>query len=230
MKSFITYLALSLMALYMTGCEDINSLHQKYLDEGETFYTGRVEAIRVYSGNERVKFTWQVNSDPRISRTLIYWNDRKDSTIVEVNRTQSGYIQLETIVNVHEGIYAFVFMTKDNEGNRSLTQERSVQVYGPNYISGLFNRNIQSLSVDGNELTINWAAIESAYIQYTTVRYTDYSNPASPLTKSLRVENEDMQTVIHNIRVEDTFAIVTSYLPEESLDIFDALPISYAIR
>jgi hypothetical protein len=205
-------------------------MHQKYLDQGETLYTGKADSMQSYAGNERVKFTWWLNADPRIDRCIFYWNDGKDSTTVPVNRTQSlGYQNMETVLDVSEGIYTFALITGDDEGHRSMKTEGTVQVYGPVYISRLTNRNM-SASFDDGTLTVKWVNVESELIQYTTLRYTDYSNPANPAPKSIRIENTDTETVLEGAREGDVFSISSSYFPEGGLDIMDAPPVEYTIR
>jgi hypothetical protein len=230
MKIIVKYFLPLCLLIYATGCDDNNTLHQKYLEQGETFYTGKVDSVKSFAGNERVKFTWQLNADPRIDRTVFYWNDGKDSSVIYTNRTQSGILNMEAVLDVGEGIYTFRLITKDDEGHKSLAVERTVQVYGQTYISRLTNRNVQSSSVSDNTLTINWVAIESSMIQYTTVYYTYYSNAANPAERSVRVENTATNTVIDGVRPGDTFSVSTSYLPEGALDILSALPIEYTIR
>jgi hypothetical protein len=229
MKVIIKYFLPLCLLMYITGCDDNNFMHQKYLDAGETLYMGKADSVKFSAGNERVKFTWMLNADPRIDKSVFYWNDGKDSAVIPVNRTQSGALEMETILDVEEGIYTFRLVTKDDENHKSLAIERSVQVYGPTYISRLTNRNLSS-SFDNGTLTISWIMVESAFIQYTTVRYTDYSIPANPVERSVRVENTDTHTLLEGAREGDTFSISTSYLPEGGLDILDALPIEYTIR
>jgi hypothetical protein len=204
-------------------------MHQKYLDQGETLYLGKADSVKFSAGNERVMFVWILNADPRIDKNVFYWNDGKDSSVIQINRTQSGILNMETILEVKEGIYTFKLVTKDDEGHKSLAVEKTVQVFGPTYISRLANRNLSS-SFSNGTLTINWVMIESALIQYCTVYYTDYSNPASPVPKNIRVENTDTKTEIPGVREGDTFSITTSYLPEGGLDILESLPVEYTIR
>jgi hypothetical protein len=215
---------------YLTGCDDENYMHQKYLDMGETLYTGKVDSVKFSAGNERVKFTWMLNSDPRIDRCIFYWNEGKDSSIVSVNRTGPGNLDMETVLNVSEGIYTFSLTTGDDEGHRSMKAERTVQVYGPAYISRLTNRNMSVAFSDG-QWTVNWIKVESELIQYTTLRYTDYSEPANPVPKSIRVDDGGYtETVLEGAREGDVFSISSSYLPEGGLDIMDAPPVEYTIR
>jgi hypothetical protein len=107
--------------------------------------------------------------------------------------------------------------------------EGTVQVYGPVYISRLTNRNM-SASFDAGKLTVKWVNVESELIQYTTLRYTDYSNPANPVPQSIRVENTIPETVLEGAREGDVFSVSSAYLPEGGLDIMDAPPVEYTIR
>ena len=67
-------IALPLIMLWMASCDDMNSIHQKYYDWGEDIYTGVVDSLKAYGGYEKVKFNWELNADPRITKTVIFWN------------------------------------------------------------------------------------------------------------------------------------------------------------
>jgi hypothetical protein len=207
----------------------MNSLHQKYIDQGETIYIGRVDSVMAFPGNERVKLTWMNNSDPRIARTVIYWNNNTDSTEVNINRTQSGIMELEHIFNIPEGAYELNVVNKDIDGNRSLSASKSVLIFGPKYISTLNNRSMKKFVFDYDILTIDWGNVESELIQYTTISFTDYSDPENPIRNTVRVENSDVQTVIPNLRADDQFLVSTTILPEGSIDRMDALPQEYTL-
>jgi hypothetical protein len=218
------------LLIYLTGCDDQNFLHQKYLDQGETVYPGMPNAVKDSAGNERVKFTWTLSADPRIVKSVFYWNDGdKDDSLV-INRTQTGGLNIEAILNIKEGTHDFTLVNKDSENHKSLAVTRTVQVYGPKYISRLASRKLSS-SFDEGTLTINWSMVESDLVQYSTVYYKDYSDPANPVDKNVRVENADEhKMVIEGIVKEgDTFSITTSYLPTGGLDILESLPVEYTI-
>jgi hypothetical protein len=161
---------------------------------------------------------------------VFYWNDgeKDDSLAVNVARTQTGVINMEIVLNVREGTHNFTLVNIDSENHKSLAVTRTVQVYGPKYISRLANRRLSS-SFDNGKLTVSWSIVESALIQYNTVYYTDYSNPANPVPKSVRVENANTKTEIDGVREGDTFSITTSYLPAGGLDILESLPVEYTI-
>jgi hypothetical protein len=209
---------------YCAGCDDNNSLHQKYIDEGETIYTGKVDSVEVFAGNEKVKLTWQINSDPRISRVVISWNNGNDPTVVPVT---AGVKTMGTVIDLSEGIYNLRLMTADNEGHSSTEVTRTVQVYGPRYISFLTNRGLNYSLLD-NSVTINWTPVESPLIQYVMLTYTDYTD-GNPEQKTMRIENDDSHTVLSNIREGDSFSIVTTYLPEGGFETLDALQGDFTI-
>jgi hypothetical protein len=225
MKKIMKFLIPCFCLLYLAGCEDMNSVNQEYFDRGETFYTGKIDSLKSFPGNNRVWFSWYINSDPRITGTMIYWDDGADSSTVAVNRTQPGVIQLEKELSLPEGNYIFEFVTKDDNGNRSLAVERSVAIYGDKYIALLQNRDAASVTVS----KITWTAITSSEIQYTTVQYTDYTDPDNPAQRTVKVENTDTETLLSGTRSGDELFITTAYLPANGIDIVNALPKIYTL-
>ncbi|MDR1130583.1 MAG: DUF4998 domain-containing protein, partial [Prevotellaceae bacterium] len=135
-------------------------------------------------------------------------------------------IQAETELNLPESGYVFEFVTKDDDGHRSLPVSRSVTVYGDKYISFLQNRDAASVSV----AKITWTAVSSSEIQYTTVQYTDYTDPDNPVTRTLRVENGDTETELPGAKSGETLSVTTSFLPANGIDTVDALPKIYTLQ
>jgi hypothetical protein len=129
-------------------------------------------------------------------------------------------------LSLPEGHYIFKFVTKDNNGNHSLAVERSVSIYGDKYIALLQNRNVVSVSVS----KIKWAAVSSQETLYTTVQYADYTDPDHPATRTLRVKNEDTETVLPGAKSGEPLSVTTSYLPANGIDIVDALPKIYTLQ
>lgn len=224
-KGFLALLPL--LSLYLlVACEDVNSVHQKYFDRGEAIYMGVVDSLKGYSGYEKVTFNWEVNADPRIKRTLIYWNERADSVAVDVNREQSGRLPMSYILNIAEGDYIFEFITKDDEGHYSMPRELVVKVYGESYVKTLKNREIASIKkqADGSFL-ITWEDITSSYMKYATVKYE-----LNGEVKSVRVENRESKTVLTGLNTGDKISIITTYLPENALDTLDSQKREYILE
>lgn len=224
-KRFSAVLSLFLLFM-MSACDDVNTIHQKYYDEGEDIYTGTVDSLKASAGYEKVRFSWEINGDPRIRKTLIYWNQRADSILVDVVRIQSGKIQMNyDLKNFPEGNYIFEFITRDNEGHFSLSKEITVLVYGDSYLQTLRNRSVSSITKrsDGS-LLIQWNAIASNAIQYVTVKYK-----IGKTEQFLRVKNEETQTVLTGLLTGEKISLFTTYLPEGALETLDSPAKEYTI-
>jgi hypothetical protein len=225
-KSIFGYFLWVCLLACSTACEDNNSLHQKYIDEGETIYPGTVDSVRVFTGNEKAKFMWEINSDPRVTKVVISWNEGENS--VEIPVTQTNNKEMEAVIDVSEGIHNFILMTMDALGHSSMETAKTAQVYGTKYISSLANRGMKYFLDDG-ALEIDWQPIENPLIQYVTVVYSDYTDTSNPIQKTVRIENVDTQTKIPNVRIGDPFTITTAYLPANGFETLDALPASYIV-
>lgn len=232
MKMSLKYMLWGILGMvFWTSCEDMNSLHEEYLNRGESIYTGVVDSLTAAPGNERVKFRWLLNSDPRITHVLIYWNDYADSMSVDVNRTQNGDMWMEDIYEFPENDYVFNVKTADDEGHRSMPTEISVKVYGANYIATLMNRGMKSREVnERGEGVISWLSPSTNTLLYTVVKYTDYSNLAQPEAREVRVENEDMETILPGVRNGDEIKVYSCFQPEESIDTFESKERSYTFN
>jgi hypothetical protein len=199
------------MLVCLVGCDDNNSLHQKYIDRGETFYTGKVDSLKAYPGNERVKFTWEFNSDPRIIKTVISWNDGKESQEIPVS--QQGTKKMEAILNIPEGIYTFKFVTMDNEGHSSLGAERTVQIYGPKYISYMYSqkgRRISRFAIAGSAV-LTWTDAEEDLVR-TVLKYES----ASGALLERDIPNDETTTTLPDIKAASAYSIYSYFLPAEN--------------
>lgn len=206
-------ITLPLFMLWVAACDDMNSIHQKYYDWGEDIYTGVVDSLKAFAGYEKVKFSWELNADPRITKTVVFWNQRADSVVINVNRSQSGRLQLEhELQQMAEGSYIFEFITRDNEGHFSLPTEIVVEIYGETYVQALRNRWISSIAhqEDGSML-LKWDPISSVEMQYVTVTYE-----VDGVEQSIRVENNDNTTILTGLDTGDKIRISTTYLPEDA--------------
>jgi hypothetical protein len=231
MKSFIKHL-IPLYLVCLAGCDDNNSLHQPYLDRGETIYIGGIDSIIAMPGFNRVKFDWKGSTDPRITKTVFSWEQGERFFEVPVGKEEIG-LSKSKIHELPEGVYNFEVINADKIGNRSLSATVTVEIYGNSYKESLRNMNVLSIEVsdDNTELTIRWAGIESELTQYTTVHYLSRANP-NPAPDPIRVENTDTETIIPNLQIQtgDSISVITTYLPEDGIDAVDAIPKKYAVK
>lgn len=211
-----------LSLLFLTvACDDMNSIHQKYFDRGITIHTGTVEWLRAYPGLERVRLAWFINADPRITKTVIFWNNRADSVVVDVNRTHSGFIPMyHDLEGLQEGFILFEVITRDNYGHFSMPQDVTAQVFGDVHVQSLRNRGVADIRKRGDgSVVITWQSIASPDIQYTTVSYE-----ANGAQLSVIVQNEDTQTVLTGLSYGDRIGITTTYHHQGALEPLTSRP------
>jgi hypothetical protein len=158
----------------LASCEDMNSLHQDYLDRGESIYTAKVDSIESIPGLNKVWFKWWLKSDPRITKIEIRWNEDVTTKTQEyiLDREKNDSLIMETVIdNLPEGSLSFEFITWDNKGNRSLSMIKSVEVPGDKYKASLRNRPIYIATKFGNGYALVWNTSNCMYsdLSYKTV-------------------------------------------------------------
>ena len=84
--------------------------YKKFIGDGEISYTGRVDSVKIYSGEERVMVEGLLISDPKVCGCLIFWNNKMDSLDVPVERTEK-VDTLRQIINLPENLYNFELYT-----------------------------------------------------------------------------------------------------------------------
>jgi hypothetical protein len=207
----------------------MSSITEEYMKGGEIIYTGMIDSALAVPGNNRAIFSWELSSDPRVTKTVIYWNEGVDSSLVAISASQIGK-KVEKELQLTEAYYLFNIITKDDEGHRSNGVNISADVYGDQYIAGLRNRSIQTSTMGTTGLTVNWFAIETTDIQYVTVVYTDFSDPGNPVAKTVQVENTDTSTLLPGAKLGESFTVVTVYLPKGGLDMVSVPAKGYTIQ
>lgn len=225
-KAFGGIFAILLSGWTLVSCDDVNSVHQEYYDRGEMIYTGVVDSLKASVGYEKVRFNWEINSDPRISKTVIYWNQKSDSAVVNVNRTTDGRMPMTYTGDFEEGNYIFEFVTKDDEGHYSMTKDLVVVVLGNSYVQGLNVRKISSAEVDeAGQLKLTWGDVASTLLLYTTV---EYEVNGEKLTR--QVANDEKETVLEGLKPGDKYYVSSTYQPEEAFETFTSLPKEYVME
>lgn len=201
--------------------KSMNDVSGEFYRRPEHLYLGVVDSLKVSPGLNRVKLFWEINADPRITKTVIYWNKRKDSVTVAVNRTEMGRIMAtHEIKNLGEQDYIFEFIAKNDKGLSSLPKQLSTSVYGDMYIQMLKNRTIASLTRDEKtgDVLIKWNAIASSIILNTTIKYQENGE-----LRTLIVENTDTQTLLKGVHSGMALTLSSAFLPVGSLDVLNAL-------
>lgn len=183
----------------------------KFVNGGEISYTGKIDSLKFYPGRNRVKMEGLIISDPKVTQLRVYWNNKKDSIMVTINRT-SGVDMVSTFIeNLPENIYNFEVKTFDVKGNSSISQNVSAQSYGERYQTSLTDRKVIASKLSNDfSLTIDFATMDLTTGAYATeIVYTNSSNVEHTVTVPVAVS----QIVIPNYKIGSVFKQRSLFLP-----------------
>jgi len=193
LKGLFGILAILLLAV---SCDDMNDIQSKFANMDEQTYLGKVDSVKAYPGFGRAKITWYIGSDPKIEKTIIYWNMRNDSIVKDFTRHTPG-IQKDSIIveNLPEGSTMFEFRNVNNRGETSLYTAASVTAWGESFAHGLMARNITSREFDyaDTNFKLGFSATSTGdSVVYSEVKYTDLNG----LQKNVRIERETNEILL----------------------------------
>lgn len=230
MKRYIYsfYFAVMMLGMVlMSGCDDMNSIHEKYYDRGEALYTGIVDSLSIESGNKKAKFRYMLNADPRIKQVVIFYNDYAEYKVIDVVREKPGIIWIENqIIDFPENSYVFYVVTTDGEGHFSMPVEKDVTIYGPKYIATLTNRFILDSNTNDGKSTLTWGNINTSTLLYTTVKYIDTEG----VLQEIRVENDIKTTELNGVKAGSKIKVVSTFQPDNAYTTFDAKETIYTLQ
>jgi len=188
--------------------------YKKYLGNGEILYTGKADSLRVHAGRNRVQLSWLLISDPKISRAKIYWNNRKDSAMLDIKRT-SGVDTIRYIIsNLEERAYTFEVYNFDRDGNTSVRSEATGFVYGRFYEDALLTRAFSNAEMKNGQAEISWANIDTTGgIIGMQLQYTTSDNVAHDTIVAAQPEGQ--VTVLPNYLSMSSFRYRTLYQPDK---------------
>ncbi|WP_018625996.1 DUF4998 domain-containing protein [Niabella aurantiaca] len=157
-----------------SGCSKMDDTYKEFLDYGQQKYPGKPVSAKVSPGYKRMILSWANSSDPKVTRAMVYWNNRTDSLEVALDPSKdSTYLPFN---NMPEATYVFEIYTFDDEGNRSVKTEVIGKVYGDFYKSTLLSRPIYDATVVSDSLWIVWGGISDTAIVGTEVLFKDKDN------------------------------------------------------
>ncbi|MCX6309344.1 MAG: DUF4998 domain-containing protein [Bacteroidia bacterium] len=175
--SFIVLLSIG----WLVACDNVNSMHDKYLVNGEDLLVGKLDTIKFYGGDQRAKIlVWA--GDYRATKFVILRADtsltykydlsstnRKDSMVFYMNGLKEGTNVLQ--------LYAW----NADSTVHSIVMNKTVTVWGNKYRKFLVNRVVASntFNVLTKVFTINWNTnnvVEPILGKYAIgheIKYTD---------------------------------------------------------
>ncbi|MFC4677113.1 DUF4998 domain-containing protein [Dysgonomonas termitidis] len=219
MKNTIKFLWLGyiiFLCCKLTSCSDMDD-YLKYVDSVPT-YTGIVDSVNFRSGDERVVFTGLLTSDPKIRKVKVYWNSRKDSLMLDINRT-SGVDTLFYPIALPEGRYNFEVISYDDKGIPSITIKKTGISYGAEYKAGLYNRAVKDIEMKGDSAVIRWYNGDETS-PFVKINYEDINGDIH----TLKALTADEETVLKNYKSMSVINLQAYYLPNISaIDTFKAV-------
>lgn len=227
MKTFIYRFILLLGGIWsITSCEQMEEVHQKYIENGEVIYRAKAVDVVGYSGKYRAKLTWKLITPTLVTKCEIREGDKVLATIpVQYQDT----LNMEyTLSELEEKTYTFSIYSLDSEGNLSIKSDVIVEVYGNNYASTLkTGRSLMSIfrRVDDRQTAlVTLSARNSQKVYATDIFYKSTSGEE----KSIRLIGDESKIELTDVGDESDFKIQDIYQPSEtSIDQFPALAKSY---
>ena len=227
-KNAIAAIICACAAMLMFSCDNINSMHEEYLNRGEGIYIGAADSVQAYSGYRKIQLKWKINADPRIDKAIIYWDKRAQNVTVPINREASeGEMWMEAILeDMQEIQYIFEIEMQDNTGLVSLPVEVIGAALGDTYLESLYSRVITNIRKLANgDISITWADVNSATLQYTEVHYTDDNGQQ----RTGRVYNYETGSVFEGLKSGDEIEVISFFEPENSFEHFSSPKRNYFI-
>lgn len=190
--------------------------YKQFVEGGETVYVGRADSLQVKGGNQRAELRWLLVSDPKISSYKIFWNNRADSLIGNLQKTDQVDTVRVLLGNLEEKTHEFVVYHLDGNGNTSVRTSVIGRVYGEKYRSTLINRALNSFKrLNTSQLQINWNQPD-AELLFTEIKYNDSSGKAV-LLRSGREKEAD---TLRNFAAKRSFELRSAFKPVLGIDTF----------
>jgi hypothetical protein len=207
----------------------MNEFKEKFTDGKEIKYAGKANDLSIFSGNNRLQLQFVLGPDPNVNKTIVFWNNKKDSVILTYDRADLLSDTINHIFeNMPENSYSFDVINYDKFGNKSVLSTVTGKSYGKNYISTLYNRYIDKTEVVNEvnkDINIIW---RDSLLNTVGVELQYVTNDDEEV--DIFVANTDTETFLENCNTDHPVTYTTLYKPEPtSIDTFRADISSYQI-
>ncbi len=220
MKKYIFQLLT--LVLGITSCDSYTDIHQVYLEDGEIVYLQKVDSIATHAGKERIQFKLWYNNGDRLTKTVIYYNEYKDSVVIDLtNKLKSGKDSLNFMVDLPETNYNFNVINFNVFNQRSLAVPHFASSYGEMYQATLKNRLIKSSSKlsDGAGFQVEWFTPSVSYAGMEL----EYNGSKGKEIVTIMNESE---ITISELPTDNKFRYRTFFFPEETA--IDSIPCEWS--
>lgn len=207
------YILYVLLSFVLASCTGMNDIIQEYLDRGEINYVGKTDSIYAIGGKNRITFKWIVNSDPRIEKMSIAWQngEERDTLTCDVDRSvadEKGYVSYTFDMPGMEGTFAFYTFHSGSKGYNSISSEVTGSIYGDRYANSIKARKVNRIDAFIGKTQIAWQLSDGSVkdeLIYTGVDNQLHSVIVKPL---------DMMTELPDYKLGTDFKIRSLYVPE----------------
>jgi hypothetical protein len=168
---YIKYLSIiALFTFIFSGCSPMDEKYREFIVNGPDTYIAKLnpDSINLYSGRNRIKFSWSKSTDPRGKHAVVYWANKAEKYETYLNLDGRTEFVIE---NLAEGSYIFDIYLTDDFGNSSISTTVTGEVYGANYEKYLINRAVIDFSMKANNGQITFADIVDHTIINTEIEW-----------------------------------------------------------
>lgn len=141
------------------SCSDVNSVHDKYLVDGEDLLVGKLDTIRYYGGDQRARIVvWA--GDFRATKFIISRADTTLSYNFKLSDTNRKDSMVFFVNNLREGTNVLQFVTWNADSTvHSIGTTKTIITWGNKYRSLLTNRTVVSSKFNllTKAYTLTWA-------------------------------------------------------------------------
>jgi hypothetical protein len=218
LRNSFTGATVLILLIVFASCSPMDS-YKKYMKHGIQNYAGKIDSLTILPGKDRVLVKGLFIGDSKITEVRIYWNSKKDSVVVPVQRRHNVDTLHTYINNLNQGLYNFVVITYDSLGAFSVPVHATSKVYGKNYEESLLKRKIISANLqDSGSVLIKWAEInENTGAIGTLVKYLNNEQDTVSVFSSV----SESQTTLKNYAPGNGITYKTLYRPgSDAIDTF----------
>ena len=204
----------------INSCSKTPTDFRSFLDNSEKIYPGVISNMMVNPGNQRLLLTWQPNTDPGVTKYIVYWNNKADSVIVNAASNNSADTVKVYINALAESSYNFLIYSFDAKGNKSIpTNIDNAKVYGQQYQTGLLNRTVTGSGYVNGTLSITWGTPDTVNTT-TSIIYTNLLNQ----NKIINLKPDSNSVSISDWKLSTKIYYKSSYKPRtNAIDTFTVL-------
>lgn len=196
------------------SCSSSTDPYKPYVGDKEIVYPQQVDTIIGFSGKNRAILKMPKVTDPLVTEAAVFWNSGDDSIAAQFPEERDT-LQIEIDSLQREGTYTFDVYTYNKAGNRSRGKNKSLRVYGEDYINSLLPKPVQE-TVPGVDTTlVYWGQAVEDEIG-TELEYTDRTGA----THEVVVPAEEEVTKLPGLEWDGDFRYRTIFSSITAIDTF----------